>query len=337
MAHPTRSGRVKARWVIAVAAGVALVWLMAQFALPPAPPPLPGDVDLTRAVWADVTWSMDAHTDDEITALAAELSAHRVSAIFLYTSYLKAGNTFNPTYEHAAQNVRRLRQAAPGLHILAWVGVPVGITQLDGAFVSNRLADEAVRQLIAAFSRRAVVELGFDGVHLDPEPVSDGDPALIETLATVRAALPATATLSLATHALHPYEPVTAVPYPKLPTSWSPEYLRRVAERCDEIAVMAYDSGLFLPSDYRSWMAFQIRATASALEDVGTRVLIGVPASEEWTLTHNTTTEYLANALYGVRLGLSQANTPAEIDGLALYPHWEVSLDEWRLIDDFER
>jgi hypothetical protein len=43
-------------------------------------------------------------------------------------------------------------------------------------------------------------------------------------------------------------------------------------------------------------------------------------------LTHQTQSESLENALAGVRLA------QAEIDGIAIYPHWETSPEEWEQI-----
>jgi len=106
-----------------------------------------------------------------------------------------------------------------------------------------------------------------------------------------------------------------------------------VAENSDQIAIMAYDSGLFLPSDYRLWMAYQVKTSAESLAGLKTQLYIGIPASEEWTLSHNITVEYLANALYGVRLGISQTQAYSTITGVAIYPHWEISSNEWSSLD----
>ncbi len=95
---------------------------------------------------------------------------------------------------------------------------------------------------------------------------------------------------------------------------------------------MAYDSGLFFPSDYRNWMAYQVRTAAQALEGLRVHFLIGLPTSEENTPSHNITTEYLANALYGFYEGLRQSANPNTIDGIAIYPHWETDEAEWALL-----
>jgi hypothetical protein len=314
---------------------VLLVWLTWSFLPPPTPPPFPGNYRAQKAVWMDITWSMDAHTEGEIQALAEKLQAHRITYVFAYTSYLKADDVFNPTFEHAKTFTAKMHDFAPEIKLLAWVGVPINLTTTTGETITNRLADTRIQSTIADFSQRVVEEFGFDGLHLNAEPISDGSEAFISTLQAIRSELPEGAILSLAAQALHPTEAIVLAQYPKTDYRWSNNYLKRVAENSDQIAIMAYDSGLFLPSDYRSWMAYQTRTSADILAEVDSELLIGVPASEEWTLSHNITTEYLANALYGVQLGISQTAHYAVIDGIAIYPDWEVSDAEWVLVDNF--
>jgi hypothetical protein len=280
---------------------------------------------------------MDYHTQDEIAAFAQRMRDHGVSTVFAYVSYLKRDGLFNQTYGHAATFARQFRSAAPDVSLLAWIGVPM---TFDSGWVSitrtDRLADPDIRERIALFARQTI-DMGFDGVHMDAEPVVDGDAAYLEALDLIRARMPPGALLSVAAPALYPYEPVTLVPYPRLATHWTREYLRLVGQRCDQVAVMAYDSGLFLPSDYRAWMALQVRGASEALAGLPIEVLIGLPTSEEWTLSHNIAAEYLANAIFGARLGLIQARIPGTIDGIAVYPDWETDDAEWRRIDDFDK
>lgn len=155
-----------------------------------------------------------------------------------------------------------------------------------------------------------VSEIGFDGVHLDAEIVHDQDSAFIELLQAVRPALTRGAILSTIANPLQLTQSVTSFPYPVLPSHWSTDYLRLVASNSDQVALMAYDSGLFFPSDYRSWMAYQVETGGQAVEGLETDFLIGLPTSEEWTPSHQTPTEYLGNALYGLRGGISGARQP---------------------------
>src|SRR5262249_17887408 len=156
---------------------------------------------------------------------------------------------FNPTFEHAQYFVEQMHTIAPEIRLLAWIGVPVHVTMPDGGYIDNRLADPHVQTLIATFSRQMVRDFGFDGIHLDAEPLADGNTDYVSTLQAIREQLPREAILSVAGLALHPTEPVTIMQYPKTEYRWSADYLKTVAANSDQIAIMAYDSGLFFPSD----------------------------------------------------------------------------------------
>jgi hypothetical protein len=322
--------RIKSRRrIIALLVLIGLVALVAyQFAPPPAPPDYPPGYQALKAAWLGVTWSMDAHSDSDIEALAKELAAHHLSYVFVYVSYLKSDGSFNPTYSHAQEFTRRLHNLMPDLHLLGWLGVP---TQIDPA--QDRLGDAGIREKIADFSGRIVSEMGFDGIHLDAEPIADHSGYFTMTLDAVRAAVPRNRLLSVAVPPLRLRESVTVIPYPSLGL-WTEDFLRVVAFEFDigQIVLMAYDSGLTFPTDYRSWMAYQVRRSASAVMGSKASLLIGVPTSEEWTLSHQVA-ENLTNALYGWRLGLSQTPYSSVLDGLAVYPEWETSTDEWTQID----
>jgi hypothetical protein len=323
------------KWLLVGLIGVGLLGVIWQFRPPPPPPVLPASYRAEKAAWLGVTWSMDAHSDSEIATLANDLQTHEITTIFVYVSYLKSDDTFNSTFSYAAHFVDQLRHIAPKIKILGWVGVPIQITKPGGTTLHNRLADPDIRKQIAEFSGRVVHDWGFDGVHLNAELIEDGNLAFIQTVQQIRDILPPDALLSLAVHALQPTEPVTAIPYPPISHYWSADYLRLVAEQCDQLALMAYDSGLIFPADYRSWMAFQVRQSAAILAETEVQFFIGVPVSEEWTPSHQLHTEYLENALYGVRIGLLQSDTPEAIDGIAIYPYWEIGAEEWRWLDEF--
>jgi hypothetical protein len=315
--------------------GLALLWGIWQFRPPPPPLELPTGIVLDKAVWLGIEWGMTPHSNTEVVELAQNLQKHNITYVFAYVSYLKPGDIFNPTFDHAAEFVQQFRAVAPQIRLLAWVGVPIQIITPDGEYLDNRLVDAATHQTIAGFSQKMVTEFGFDGVHLNAEAITSGDEAILATLDAIRKKLTSDALLSLAVHALRLTESVTTIPYPAIRHHWSPDYLRRVAEHTDQLVLMAYDSGLFFPSDYREWLAYQVRQSAEALAGIDTHFLIGLPASEEWTPSHQVPAEYLANALYGLSVGLNQTDYPHIIDGIAIYPHWEISDDEWALLDEF--
>lgn len=283
--------------------------------------------DLRIAVWMGVTWSMDEHDADAIRQLANELKTQQVDDVYVYVSYLKAGDFFNPTYDYAPNFVTQLKREIPEIRVLAWIGVPISITQPDGMFVGNRLESGEIRQQIADFSAMTINELGFDGVHLNAELIPNDDEAFLDTLQSIQETLPDDAYFSTTAHALRLDKAITSVPYPTIPHHWSGEYLQQVAEFVDQIALMAYDSGLTLPRDYLAWMDYQVTASQYALSDTDTELIIGIPTSEEWTPSHQTQAEMPILALYGIYI-----NNTGRVDGIGIYPYWDTDETEWELI-----
>ena len=306
---------------------LTVIFLIYQF-WPPNASRLPDSMG--QAVWLGVTWVNDLHTDDEITELATILRDNRVDTVYAYTSYLK-DEGFNPTYDHASAFIERFHTAAPGISVLAWIGIPTysgDPYQQQGAY---RLGNADIRGQIADFAAFAVADLGFDGVHLNAEPVPSGDAGWLMLLGEVRTLLPDDAYLSVAAHPLRLTQSVTSVPYPPQSYHWQADYMRQVAILVDEVTLMAYDSGLFFPRDYRHWLAYQTQTFADTTAKSDARIMIGLPSTDEFTFSHQTHVEYLQNALAGLQMGLDNVSSSA-IDGIALYAYWDTSATEWALL-----
>ncbi|MBN1285216.1 MAG: hypothetical protein JXB47_07455 [Anaerolineae bacterium] len=293
----------------------------------PAPPP----AFTGNAVWLGVTWSNDPHTPEEIRLLGEHLSAHAVRDVYVYVSYLRVDtNKWNETYEYAREFVRILKEAAPGVRVLAWLGVPVHVE--DGTY---RLDSETIQAYIVQFAERAVTQFGFDGVQLNVETVFDGNADFPVLLDAVKEALGPDAVLS-----------VTVPPdwnpgQPGVPVAegvdeglrWSADYKREVGARTDQIAVMAYNSLLESQTDYETWMAYQVEAYCAALADLpdAAELVIGVPTYAD-APGHDEQVESLRAALNGVRDGLRRAGEAGKVVvGVGLYAFWDADAVEWGL------
>lgn len=273
-----------------------------------------------NAAWLSVDWVNAPHTNTEIKQLADDLVGHQITTVYVFTSYLKESGAFNPTFDHAEDFVKALRAATPEVSVQAWIGLPLSYVELS---------DEDVRAQIAAFSAEMVDGAGFDGIHLDPEPIYNGDADVLALLEDVRNGLGANPTLSIATRRLWPLTPEREALVPGR-WFWSASYYRLVAARVDEIAVMVYDSALPLPGAYRFWTKFQVIGLSRALDRTGVTLFIGVPASEERTRTHRPAAENVKSGLKGVVDGLNDArSTPSAVTGIALYPYWEMDAADW--------
>ena len=213
------------------------------------------------------------------------------------------------------------------MRVQAWLGAHPRPDQLH-------LWSPATRQQVLA-AVGEVLDEGFDGIHYDFEPIADGNEDLLAMLAET-GPLTRDRRAVLSVSAIH-HEPWPAMAaclgaLPAALSLWSGAYLHRVASLVDQVAVMAYDTGL--PSR-ASYVGYVRRATGIALAavpaDVG--LLIGVPTYDEPSLYHRPGAETLGAALQGVRLALGDDLLSREF-GVAVYVDFTTTADEWATYRD---
>lgn len=282
-----------------------------------------------NAAWLDIVWANDPHTQEEIRALGEKLERNQIRHVFVYVSYLKDHGQFNPTYSYAKQFTRVLKGAHPGLDVQAWIGLPLaraGQADVNG-YVD--LSDPGTRAKVAAFCATMVQSYGFDGIHLDAEPIDDGDESVLLLLEEVRTAIGPAKTLSIATRRIWPFLP--DMPWPTMNrVAWSSEYYREIARRANQIAVMTYDSALPNAGLYSFYLRLEVVELTRALESSGAELFIGVPTSREETRTHRPEAENMHSGLQGVIQGLNDEDAkPAVVTGVAIYPEWETDEADW--------
>ena len=223
----------------------------------------------------------------------------------------------------------QLKEAYPQVNLHGWVSFPANLGE-DG----YRLDDEELQQSIADFSASVVNELGYDGVFLNIEPVWDGDEAFLSLLRKVRTSVGENTPVSVAVPP--DWSPEDAdIPVPPLivpGTVWSREYKQSVALLTNQMAIMAYNSGLSEADDYVEWMAYQVETFAEAVGELGegTNVIIGIPTYDAEPPGHDPAVENVLSALQGYSLGLAQAGEDAAfVQGIAVYADWETDETEW--------
>jgi len=246
-----------------------------------------------------------------IRMLVERLRTHHVVDLFPHLCPL-AGES---PADHDAVQTERFLDATPGLRVMPWVG---------GVFERHVLPDDAVfRRHLAQNVRRLLDQHPrLAGVHLNVEPWPSGHQGMLRLLEDLSAALPPGRLLSVAA-----YPPPTRW-QSDLEIHWTPSYLREVARRSDQVAVMMYDTGIPLAKPYEALMA---RWTREVLRDAApTPVLLGVPTYDDsdkpW---HRPWVENLPVALRGIHRGLGE-RTPTAFQGIALYAEWETDQGEWR-------
>jgi hypothetical protein len=173
---------------------------------------------------------------------------------------------------------------------------------------------------------------------LNIEPVWNNDASFLRLLGKMRDALGEDVLISAAIPPdWSPVNPTIPVPPMIAPgTVWDEHYKQSVALLVDELAVMAYNSGLSDPEDYSLWVAYQLKTYADAVASLdsgtgaGTQIMIGIPTYGAEPPGHDPLVENIPSALQGVRLGLQQAGENAQyVRGVAIYADWETDETEW--------
>lgn len=282
-----------------------------------------------NAVWLGIEWVNEPVDETAVQSLAIDLQRHGIRTVYVYTTYMRADNAFGATYAHAQSFVRYLKAAYPQVGVQAWIGLPLWFPIPSVWAGTVELADPDTRARIVALAAQMVGDAGFDGVHLDPEPVASGNRHLIDLLKELRERLGDGPVLSISGRHIAPV-PGRIPEWVAFPVAWSPSYYRQVAFYVDEIAIMVYDSSLPWAWAYRAWTGVQTIRVSLALVGTGTRLYIGVPTSEERTYTHRPEAETISSGIGGVLDAFTVCPwCEAAVTGLAIYPHWETDVQEW--------
>jgi hypothetical protein len=308
--------------LLAVAGAAALVYLAYAPVEDTAAHPFNHD---RNAVWLEHRWLERRHSDAEMEALFARLHAHGI--VYAYPHLIpfdEAGRLPPHDREQMRAFLAAARRTTPEVRVLPWIG---GLRQgyrrqRSGTIELDSLAQ---RQRIVA-EARGLIDEGFDGVHVNVEPVDDGNDAFLALLRALRTAVGPGRVLSIA--AIHP------APWglPRAPNfAWSPDYYARVAATVDQIVIMAYDTALPTPALYRRYVRWAARSVAGALDASGSdaRVLMGIPTYEPYGFMHRRGVETPENALVGVVAGLRGLGAGGTFEGVALYADWTTDAADW--------
>lgn len=310
-------------WKLAAIAGVLLLLLaVADYAFYSQLPV--GGQSFNRgqnANWLRDSWWRGIEKET-VASLAARLKREQISTAYFHVRFIKQDGTLRfrgPEYSVRAKKFNaELQNRAPQIKSLAWiyVGNERGLTGVD-------LSSQSTRRAMIKEAIWLTKDCGFDGVQWDYEICDDGDENLLALLRETRAALPKGKIISVAT-------PMW-LPRGLESWGWSESYFARVAKECDEIVVMAYDSGLYFPRHYVWLMQQQAVRVPRAVRagNANCRVLLGVPTYEDGGLSHHVHAENLRMAIKGARRGGSTRD--ANLFGLAIFADYTTDETKWKI------
>jgi len=273
-----------------------------------------------NGIWLRYLWYAGKHTPTEFDDLYEKLATRQFRYAYFHVLTTKPdGHLKLRNGDGAKQLTTDCRSHAPNAKPIAWVYIGSLDVNLDRPEVRKNLVEEF---------RWLINECGFEGVQVDYEFAMCGSQGLLRLLEETRPALPKESLLSVA----------TPMWYPGILWGWSDEYFEEVARRSDQLAVMCYDSYLYLPRAY-AWLVSQqaIHITADCAQaNPACRVILGVPTYDNQTLSHHPYAESLKNALRGVEQGLADKDAKLEsFEGIALFADYTTDDNEWSQYEEY--
>ncbi|MBI5379950.1 MAG: hypothetical protein HZA23_07350 [Nitrospirae bacterium] len=295
--------------------------------------PNPSSVSHNRqrnGIWLQHAWFSEPQTAQRLAELGSQLREHGMRDLYLHVGPLNEDGGIPPYPPEVARTfLGGIREAVPGVRVFAWLGgIPVGSPRgkVD-------LQDETVTQAIADRARE-LTTLGFDGVHLNIEPIEDGDPAFLALLERVKGALGEGKLLSVAAMKWKPFN----LPHPWFRKwFWISAYFRDVGRTADQVVVMAYDTAIPFRRLYAWFVKQQTIQVTRALDEESAsggaprcEVLIGLPTYDRATRVYDPEVENLEQGIRGVIAGLEDERSAREVfAGIAIYAHWVTDEQEW--------
>jgi hypothetical protein len=320
------------RWFLRILALAALVGLVfgGYVSYSPVGDEAPHPFNHDRnAVWLEHRWLEKESSEEEIGQLLALLRARGVTYVY---PHLIPFDPAGRLPKHSREQMRRFlavgRQVAPDIKILPWVGgVRTGYKRMRPGTMN--LADVVQRQTVVA-ECRGLMDEGFHGIHLNIEPVDDGNLELLALLRALRSALGREGILSLSATRPGPFR------LPMAPNFfWTRGYYTRIADLTDQLVVMTYDTAIPTSSLYRRYVAYVASSITSSVvaSRSRTRVMVGVPTYDETGLMHRAGVETPENALAGIVVGLRGLGGGGTFEGVALYAGWTTDDREWAVYE----
>ncbi|MFF0207722.1 hypothetical protein [Streptomyces althioticus] len=295
----------------------------------------PADGTHTRnrdAMWLGHAWVDGRKKDADVTALAGRLRDTGVRDLYVHTGPLEHDGTL-PTsvYPRARWFIDAVHRELPGVRVQAFLGDVLANGDPEGL----ELSDAATRAEVVR-SAGQVLDTGYEGVHMDLEPLHSDDEHYLDLLDDLRKLTKdRDAQLSVAAHQIDPLPHLHSVAglVADHPKWWSQEFFGQVARRVDQIAVMSYDTARLFESTYGGYVAQQ---TSLALEVTPptTHLLMGLPFYYENNPSHWGHAETVAAAVRGARLGLSRTDPDRELFGLAPYIDFAATETNWKEFED---
>lgn len=279
-----------------------------------------------NAVWLGHEWVGEYKNKFKVYDLIRDLETRQIDTVFVHAGPFKEDGSIDPvTYQNAVGFIEYAKMANKEMSFQAWLGQVRSNVDLKDDNVRHNMANQAL--ILTKM-------VGFDGVHIDIEPVRDNDEYFLLLLKEIRETISEDKIISVALAEFIPGAFIFAAEKVHKFENFNSEVsYKDTAKYADQIVVMAYDTGINRDWLYKWLVEEQTIRLTNLLE--GKEVFIGIPAYDEEKEGFNPKVENIENGLIGVISGLNNIRSEEEnFAGVAIYPYWEVDEHEWTVYEN---
>ena len=257
-------------------------------------------------------------SEEKISALCKKLVANKINTVYphLCPAYR---NGRIARYDSAQVELFLDVAARYNIKVIPWIG---------GVLDESARPDDVVwrKNFVASTGELLKTHPRLAGVQVNIEPLPSGNLHFLKLLEELR---PVTQGKILGVAAYPP--PTRWHQYPDV--HWELPYITEIARRCDQLAVMMYDTAIPLEKFYTKLMSDWTRQLVDStcfIKD--TQLILGVPAYEDAGVGyHHPRVENLSSALRGI----AARDLRKCVDGIAIYCEWEMTESKWQIWQKF--
>lgn len=277
-----------------------------------------------HGMWLGHTWIEDFHETEEIQELARKLKDHGFGCIYVHASPLTDEGGFDLSRAAYLQNfLTTFKKNAPEITIYAWIGMVTSWHEGQTVGFKFDLSEDDRMLNVQETMFLLVDQYGFDGIHINAEPVEEGSQAFLTFLSGLHSGLEMRdKPLSAAVIFIADQRRINMWTQEgkKFLWGWRPYYYERVSYYVDQLVIMHYEFGLRDPNDFSNKVVEHLKQLQEVRQHAD--LVLGLPV---YDFAYDEA-ENLEAGLAGIEKARLQGLT---VDGLALYSHWEMDSQEW--------
>lgn len=282
---------------------------------------------LKNGVWMKHDWVGKVHSDEEYSGLCQLFIDNRITDAFFHVGPLnEKGQIEKDKYLYAQTLIEKMKSCNTDVNIQAWIGQ----IEVKGGGILN-VENEEVRSNVIATSSE-FLQIGFDGIHYNIEPIYKGDKEIIDILKRTKDITSKDGKiLSIAADELEPFrgsEFLARILFERA-GFWDRDYYMEITQYVDQIAVMTYDTAL--PTDwlYGSIVQWQTSNLLSIVDSDKT-IFIGIPTYDDKSFGHNPSAENMESGVRSIKKGVEGIDQKKLKNfGVSIYAEWTTDQDEW--------